>query len=88
MNSAKKKIEVGQLFWTDEPAIATDFDFDNDRVCAWQGRVVKVIGDSIWLRNVDAPEWLEGDPNGLFTAIVNRDDLYERREDVPCESQT
>jgi hypothetical protein len=83
----KKKIEVGQLFWTDEPAIATDFDFECDRVQPWQGQVVKVIGESIWLRNVNAPE-MENDPAGLFTAIVNRDGLYEKKEDVPCESQT
>lgn len=82
----KARIEIGDLFWSDEPHLGVAFDFDHDRVYPWQGRVVKVIGESIWLRNVDAPD-PDNDPNGLFTSIVNKQDLYTCREDVPCESQ-
>jgi len=80
-----KKIEIGDLFWSNEPMLGVAFDFDCDKVVPWQGRVVKAIGESIWLRHVDAPD-PENDPYGLFTAIVNKSDLYLTREEVPCES--
>ena len=86
VTNQKKKIEIGDLFWTNEPMLGVAFDFDCDKVHPWQGRVVKVIGESIWLRHVDAPD-PDNDPNGLFTAIVNIDDLHPTREEVPCESQ-
>ncbi len=82
----KARIEVGDLFWTNEPTFATNFDFEVDKVQPWQGRVVKIIGESIWLRNVDAPD-PDNDRAGLFTTVVNKQDLYTCREDVPCESQ-
>ena len=83
-----KKTEVGDLYWTNEPALGVSFDFECDPVHSWQGRVAKMIGESIWLRNVDAPD-MENDPNGLFTAIVNKSELYVNKEDVPtCENQT
>lgn len=84
----KRHFEVGQLYWTTEPGLGVSFDFDCDAVHPWQGAVVKIIGESIWLRNIDAPD-PDSDPNGLFTAIVSRGNLYDRREDMPpCENQT
>ncbi len=82
------KIEIGQKYFTTCPTIYQCIQQGYDSVPVWGGEVVKIIGQSIWLRDNDVTD---GEKIGNSVAIVNRGELCDTvaeamRKEVRCES--
>ena len=75
-HSKLQKVELNQEFWTTTPTIYETNCMQKESVPAWKGYVVKVIGQSAWLRRLEHED-LEPDPSGTWTAIVHLSQLFE-----------